>query len=104
LTSLDAISIIREISSLPPVQSSILKHAYADAIKVIWATMCGLSALAMMATFFVKEYTLDQMLSGEQVFVDSGRSKDASAVEKPSEDEAEKAVAGSSFAETRVSQ
>jgi hypothetical protein len=104
MISLDAISIIRDISSLPPAQSNILKHAYADAIKIIWATMCGLSGVALIATFFVKEYTLDQMLAGEQGFVDPGKAKNAGAIEKLLDDEAEKAVTGSGAGDTKSAQ
>lgn len=77
MTSLDAISMINKIESLPQIQSDILKHVYADAIKVIWATMCGLSGIALIATLFVAEYTLDQMLASEQGFLESEKAEEA---------------------------
>jgi hypothetical protein len=104
MTSSDAISIIGQISSLPPIQSNILKHAYADAIKTIWATMCGLSGVALIATCFVNEYTLDQTLAGEQGFVDSGKTKNAGASEKLSDDRAEQAAPSSGVGDTRSTQ
>lgn len=66
--------------------------------------MCGLSGVAMIATFLVKEYTLDQTLSGEQVFVDSGKARNGRAIERSSDDEAEKAVSDSNVGDVRLSQ
>jgi hypothetical protein len=63
------------IKDLPAAESSILKHAYADAIKTIWAVMCGLAGAALIATIFIKEYTLDQEHFGEQGYVDPKKSK-----------------------------
>ena len=35
------------------------QQAYADALKVVWAVMCGVSALGLVATFFTEEFSLD---------------------------------------------
>jgi hypothetical protein len=74
-TSLDAVSIIKTIATLPSdaPETLILKHAFADAIKTIWAVMCGISGLALIATLGIKGYKLDQALVGEQRFVDGMR-------------------------------
>jgi len=70
--SLDALTLISTIRTLPShaPETLILKHAFADAIKTIWAVMCGIAGLALIATLGVKGYKLDQALSGEQGFLD----------------------------------
>lgn len=42
------------------------KQVYADALKVIWGTMCAVSMLGLAATFFTEEYSLDQPGKDEQ--------------------------------------
>ncbi|KUJ06829.1 MFS general substrate transporter [Mollisia scopiformis] len=75
-TSLDALTLISTIRSLPSdaPETLVLKHAFADAIKTIWAVMCGIAGLALIASLGVRGYELDQALSGEQGFVDGVRS------------------------------
>jgi hypothetical protein len=58
----------------------------------------------LIATCFVKEYTLDQTLAGDQGFVDSGKAKITGAIEKLSDDEAEKAVTGSGVGQMKFAQ
>jgi hypothetical protein len=74
-TSLDALTLIKAIRTLPSnaPETLILKHAFADAIKTIWSVMCGIAGIALIASLGVKGHNLDQALSGEQRFVDSVR-------------------------------
>ena len=37
-----------------------LIQAYADSLKTIWVVMCALSAVAMVASIFIKGYSLEQ--------------------------------------------
>jgi hypothetical protein len=78
-TSLDALTLIKTIRTLlsDAPQTLILKHAIADAIKTIWAVMCGIAGIALIASLGVKGYKLDQALSGGQGFVDGDRSNGA---------------------------
>lgn len=76
-TSLDALTLIKTIGTLPSdaPETLILKHAFADSIKTIWAVMCGIAGLALIATLGIKRYKLDQELTGEQGFVEGVRNK-----------------------------
>lgn len=74
-TSLDALTLIKTIDTLPTnaPETLILKHAFADAIKTIWAVMCGIAGVALIASLGVRGYKLDQVLTGEQGFIDAVR-------------------------------
>jgi hypothetical protein len=37
-----------------------VKQVYADALKVVWGVMCLVSAVGLAATFFTKEFSLDE--------------------------------------------
>jgi hypothetical protein len=84
--SADAISLIKQMRSLPQesAMTLILKHAFANSIKIVWVVMCGLAGLALLATVFIKGYDLNQALATEQGFVDTG--------ERVSENDTEKAA------------
>jgi fucose permease len=66
----DAVSLIQEIRHLPAgtAQTIILKSAFANSIRTIWAVMCGLAGIALIASFFMKEYDVNQVLATEQRF------------------------------------
>lgn len=68
--SLDAVAIVKTISSLPPDQPQVLhaKEGFGGALQGVWAVMCGLAGIALIATCFVKRYGLDQALQTEQGF------------------------------------
>jgi EmrB/QacA subfamily drug resistance transporter len=64
----DASALVEIIKSLPkdsPIKAQ-LKIGYADALKWIWIVMCGFAGVAMLASFYVKSYTLDLGLETEQ--------------------------------------
>ncbi len=50
-----------------------LIQAYADALKIIWVVMTALAAVAMIASFFTKGYSLDQVHQTKQGFVETRR-------------------------------
>jgi MFS family permease len=70
--SLDAVALVQTIGHLPPELPQVLhvKTGFADALKVIWAVMCGVSGIALIASYFVEKYTLDQAINTEQGFRD----------------------------------
>ena len=47
-----------------------LQQSYADSLKVVWLTMCGLSALAMVLSIWTKELDLNKPLETAQGFQD----------------------------------
>ncbi|KIV82200.1 hypothetical protein PV11_04327 [Exophiala sideris] len=59
------VEIIKSLLNGSPMKAE-LQVGYAEALKWIWIVMCGFSGVAMMASFFVKAYTLDLALETEQ--------------------------------------
>lgn len=53
------------------------KQAYADALRIVWGVMCGISAIGLIATFFTKEFSLDGPDKMEQGFKEEKSSKEA---------------------------
>ena len=45
-----------------------LINAYADSLKIVWATMCGLAAVALPSSVFAKGYNLEREMETEQGF------------------------------------
>lgn len=75
--SKDAAGLVQVIKAMQPgLAKTQLIQAYADSIKVIWVTMCGLAAVAMATCFFVKEYSMDIQLETEQGFKHHGKTGD----------------------------
>jgi hypothetical protein len=52
----------------PGLAKTQLIQAYADSIKVVWVTMCGVGAVALVTCFWVREYSMDIQLETEQGF------------------------------------
>ena len=74
----------------PSLLRANLRSAYADSLKVIWVTMCGLSALGFAIGLVVKDYPLDRFLppqadaeATEAVKLPSQSSSGTSLTEKP---------------------
>lgn len=84
----DASGLARILSAMPPSQDKMdLVQAYADSLKVVWAVMCGLAGLGLLASFLIKDYPLDRFAIPEKVVegeegVDVGIERDAGIVEK----------------------
>ncbi|KAI9812466.1 MAG: hypothetical protein M1827_004697 [Pycnora praestabilis] len=53
--------------------------SYADALKIVWAVMCGLAAVALVASLFIKGLSLDVALDTEQGFQHKNKIEDAEA-------------------------
>lgn len=78
--SQDATQLVSMIQAMPlGLARTQLIQAYADALKVIWAVMCGLSAVAGIASLFTHAYSLDQALQTEQGVMPDRRKKKSDA-------------------------
>ena len=69
--SRDAASLVQVIKSLAPGNEVIkeqLMQAYADSLKVVWVTMCGLAVLALATSLVTKALDLNRPLETEQGF------------------------------------
>ena len=63
--SRDAAALVQIIKQFPIEQGEVraqLVQSYADALKVVWVTMCGLSALAMVASIWTKGLDMNSPL------------------------------------------
>ena len=71
--SQDAASLVQIIKAMEgdqSVQKAQLIQAYADALKVVWITMCGLAAVAGLSSLLIKGLDVNQPLKTEQGFAD----------------------------------
>jgi hypothetical protein len=91
--SKDAAGLVQVIKAMEsgPAKTQLIQ-AYADSIKVIWVTMCGLAAVALMTNFFVKAFSMDIELATEQGFKHKSKtpdveSSDVDKVQEKSEDQ-----------------
>ena len=76
--SKDASTLVQIIKAMPVGADKMdLKQSYADALKVVWETMCGLSALAMVLSLWTRGLDLDRPLETEQGFLERQGVEDA---------------------------
>ena len=70
-SSLDAVSLVQVIREMPPdaLQTVHLKIVFSRSCHAIWAVMCGLAGISLIANLFVREYDLDQAHETDQGFV-----------------------------------
>ena len=75
--SLDVVSLIRTINSLPSQapETIILKDALSHSIRTIWTWLCGFSGVVGVASTFLRHFDLDQVLATEQGFEGMGAKK-----------------------------
>jgi ribonuclease PH len=65
--SQNALDLARIFTLLPSSDLDIeVKQLFADALKVVWAVMCAVSALGLGLTFFTEEFTLDEPVKDDQ--------------------------------------
>ncbi|KAI4245921.1 MAG: hypothetical protein LQ352_006479 [Teloschistes flavicans] len=75
--SRDASSLVQVIKAMQDgVPKQDLQHAYADSLKVVWATMCGLAAIGLIASLWTRGLDMNKPLETEQFFLDAARRKD----------------------------
>ncbi|KAL8814448.1 MAG: hypothetical protein Q9223_006326 [Gallowayella weberi] len=53
-----------------------MKHAYADSLKVVWTTMCGLAAVGLILSFWTKGLDMNKPLETEQGFLEEKKTAD----------------------------
>jgi len=67
--SRDAAGLVQVIKAMEEgLMKTQLVQAYANSLKVVWVSMCGLAAVALLTSFFVKEFSLQQEMVTEQGF------------------------------------
>ena len=75
--SRDASSLVQIIKQLPADSTRAqLIQSYADSLKIVWVTMCALSAFAMILSFFTEGLDLNKPLETEQGFRDEKKTAD----------------------------
>lgn len=71
--SKDATGLVAIIKAMQEgTEKTQLIKVYADSLKIIWIVMCALSGVGLVASLFMKAYTLDQELTTLQGF-DGGK-------------------------------
>ena len=75
--SKDAASLVQVIKAMQsgPIKDN-LKHAYADSLKIVWATMCGLAAVGLIASLGTKGLDMNKPLETEQGFLEQKNRRD----------------------------
>lgn len=75
--SRDASSLVQIVKTMPAgLAKSQLIQSYADALKIVWVTMCGMSALALILSLWTKGLDLNKPLETEQGFRDEDKIQD----------------------------
>ncbi|KAI4229445.1 MAG: hypothetical protein LQ349_006398 [Xanthoria aureola] len=75
--SKDASGLVQIIKSMQDdAMKQNLQHAYADSLKVVWATMCGLGAAGLILSLGTKGLDMNKPLETEQYFLDERNTTD----------------------------
>ncbi|KAL8912871.1 MAG: hypothetical protein Q9172_007411 [Xanthocarpia lactea] len=75
--SKDASSLVQIIKSMQDdVMKKNLQHAYADSLKVVWATMCGLAAVGLILSLGTKGLDMNRPLETDQGFLEAKKTTD----------------------------
>jgi hypothetical protein len=76
--SKDAAGLVQVIKAMDEgLMKTQLVQAYANSLKVVWVSMCGLAAVALVTSLFVKEFSLQQEMVTEQGFKQKTKVVDA---------------------------
>lgn len=68
--SKDASSLVQIIKSMNDgMVKEDLQHAYADSLKAVWLTMCGLAGVGLIASLWTKGLDMNKPLETEQGFI-----------------------------------
>lgn len=75
--SKDASSLVQIIKGMKdgPAKQD-LQHAYADSLKVVWLTMCGLAGIGLFASLFIKGLDMNKPLETEHGFIHERKNPD----------------------------
>ncbi|KAI4171435.1 MAG: hypothetical protein LQ343_004291 [Gyalolechia ehrenbergii] len=75
--SRDASSLVQIIKAMrDDVVKENLQHAYADSLKVVWLTMCGLAGVGLILSLWTKGLDMNKPLETEQGFIQQKKVKD----------------------------
>lgn len=75
--SRDSSGLVQIIKQMPEgLEKMQLKQSYAEALKIVWVTMCALSAVALVLSLWTKGYDLNRPLETEQGFREEKKTKD----------------------------
>ncbi|CAO1598150.1 hypothetical protein XANCAGTX0491_001922 [Xanthoria calcicola] len=75
--SKDASGLVQIIKSMQDdAMKQNLQHAYADSLKVVWATMCGLGTAGLILSLGTKGLDMNKPLETEQYFLDERNTAD----------------------------
>ena len=67
--AVDSTGLVQIIKEMPASMAKAdLIQSYADALKVIWAVMAGLSGLALISSLWIEHFTLDRALETDHGF------------------------------------
>ena len=67
--SADATVLVDIIKAMPQsLEKTDLVQIYADALKIIWAIMCALSGIALIASLWTQHFDLDRILETDHGF------------------------------------
>jgi len=75
--ALNSVELVEQLRVMPhdSLEAVQLRHAFADSYQTIWEVMCALSGFALIASFFVVEYSLNQEHVTDQGFIGDGKDK-----------------------------
>ncbi|KAL8968053.1 MAG: hypothetical protein Q9197_005084 [Variospora fuerteventurae] len=75
--SRDASSLVQIIKAMEGgVVKDSLRHAYADSLKVVWLTMCGLAGVGMILSLWIRGLDMNKPLETEQGFISERKKND----------------------------
>lgn len=65
------VNVIKAMADGPAKEQ--LKESYADALKIVWAVICGLAFVGLVSSLATRHFSLDVALDTEQGFLDGKR-------------------------------
>ncbi|GAB7351797.1 hypothetical protein MBLNU459_g2370t1 [Dothideomycetes sp. NU459] len=78
----DASALVQVIKQMEAGQEKDqLLQSYADALKIVWAVLCGLAFLGLVTSLATRHFSLDRELVTDQGFVDGKRTADEEKVD-----------------------
>jgi MFS family permease len=73
----DSTELVEILKAMPPsLARTDLVQSYADALKIIWIVMCGLCAVAFIASFWTQHFDLNRELETDHGFKHDAKSAD----------------------------
>ncbi|KAF2153550.1 MFS general substrate transporter [Myriangium duriaei CBS 260.36] len=78
----DASALVEIIKVMPtgPARTALIE-SYADALKIVWIISCAFAGVGLIASIFVKGFSLDRALESQQQFVDEKKKVESAALD-----------------------